>query len=90
MANGTLNDLEQLAFLVSIRNKFSEKEDPPTKELQEQINMVAIMKNFCEMILNKNLVTTDDTGERFVRFMTLEICWIMANMSASTESVELI
>ena len=53
--NASLNDLEQLALIVDIRELFSRAgEEPPVEILQTRIDFVLLIKQMCEMFLNKD------------------------------------
>ena len=50
-----MTDLEQLALIVDIRELFSRAgEEPPVEILQTRIDFVLLIKQMCEMFLNKD------------------------------------
>ena len=83
MGNDTLSDLEQLAFLIQIRQKLSSATEPPIVELQGNMSFIMFLKNCCEMVTNKRELAMSDQSTTLTRFMVLETTWILANVAYS-------
>lgn len=45
------------------------------------MNLVQIIKLFCQHVLNKTLVELEPQQKEINRYMTLELCWIMTNIA---------
>ena len=46
----------------------------------QQVNVINFVKHFCQMILNRKAVGLYQVEADLNRYMTLEICWIIANL----------
>ena len=46
-----------------------------------QLNISFVLKVCCQAILEKSQIVIDQEQAQLVRYMALEVCWVMANIA---------